>query len=270
MGIVLLQDPADLQHILFLAHKACGDDVKTLFNAEQNIAHIGIADIRHGQIRSGHVHTLMVGNRAAVYHTADDIRIRNLLHDHLDQTVVDQDPGACAHIVHQILIGNGCDLIGSHDLVRGQSELLPRHKLRLSALKIPQPDLRSLGIKENGHRHVQLPAHLADRIKFRALLRMISMGKITACNVHSGKDDLSYHFLALRSGSDRADHFGFSHIQFLRPVMVSIMSSEGENPPPSGFSTPCTFSPSRTYLFINLMISSVISSPGMISGIPGG
>ena len=243
MGIVLLQDPADLQHILFLAHKACRDDIESLFNTEEDIVHIGFADVRHGKIRPGHIHALVVGNRAAVYHAAHDIRIRDLFHDHFNQAVVDQDPGTGTDVIYQIFIRNGGDLIGSHDLVCGQRKRLPRHKLRLSALKISQPDLRSLGIKENGYRHVQLPAHLTDRIEFRSLLCMIPVGKITAGYVHPCKDDLPYLFLTLGSGSDRADHFGFSHILFLRPVMVSMMSSRAENPPPSGFSTPCMFRP---------------------------
>ena len=270
MRIVLYQNLTDLKYILFLTHKACRNNIKSLLNSEQNIAHVGFTDVRHGKIRSRHIDTLVVGNRAAVYHTADDIRIRNLFHDHLDQTIVDQNSGASAHVIYQILIGNGSDLVRSHDLVRGQGELLSGYQLRLSAFKVSQSDLRSLCIEKDGDRHVQLPAHLPDRVKFSALLLMISMRKVTAGNIHSGKDDFPYFFFTLGCGSDRANHFCFSHIQFLRPFMVSIVSSRAETPPPPGLSTPCTFSPSRTYLSINLMSSSVMTSPGMISGIPGG
>ena len=217
----------------------------------------------------------MVGYRSAVYNIADDIRVRNFLHGHLDQAVVNQNRGSRTDIMDQFFISNGCYFIRTHYFLCCECKLLSCFQHYLSAFKITQTDFRSLCIQKRSDGKIQFLAHLAHSIIFTMLLFMISMGKIKTGYVHSCQHEFSQLFLTLGCGSDRTDNFGFSHINSFRCLHTCHLSIDICKSPVNpllspAFSTPCTFSLCLTYISINLMTSSVITSPGITRGIPGG
>ncbi len=175
LGIVLIQNPAHLQHILFITYKRCRDNIKSQFNTEQDIIPVAFTDIRHGKLRARHIHALVIGNRSAVYNITDNIGIRNFFHRHLNQAVVDENRGSHTDIIYQLLIGNGSHFFRSHHFPGGQGEFLSGLQINLAAFKIPQTDFRSLGIQQRRNGKIQFLAHLAHSVIFSVLFFMISM-----------------------------------------------------------------------------------------------
>ena len=88
----------------------------------------------------------MIGYKTSVDYSADNLFTSDLFYRHLDQAVINEDRCTNFDIVFQILIGNRSFLGGSHNFFRGQDELLTGYQLYLTAFKITQTDLRSLGI----------------------------------------------------------------------------------------------------------------------------
>ena len=142
----VLYDLAHFLNIFLGSDKGSCDKVKSVLYTEDNICQIHLTDIRHGQNCSGHIHALMIGYKTTVDHSADNLFTSDLFYRHLDQTVINEDRCTDFDIVFQILIGNRCFLDGSHNFFRGQDELLSGYQLYLTAFKITQTDLRSLGI----------------------------------------------------------------------------------------------------------------------------
>ena len=81
---MLFQDLSDFKDILPASDKGCRQNVIPHLNAEQDIRSVYFADIRHGQNRPRHIDTLVVGDKAAVFHAAYDLLPPDFLYCHLD------------------------------------------------------------------------------------------------------------------------------------------------------------------------------------------
>ena len=66
VAVVLFQNVADLQDVLGGAGKGGGDVVEAVFDAEDDVGAVLLADKGHGQLGAGHVDALVVGDPAAV------------------------------------------------------------------------------------------------------------------------------------------------------------------------------------------------------------
>ena len=157
---MLLKNFSELVNIFLTPYKGCGDKLIALLDAKQNILHIRVADIRHGEDRTRYIYTLMIRYEASVDDTADNVLSADFLHLQLDQSVVNQKSGSHRNIIFKVLIGNGRSLCRSHNFLCRQGKSLPRPKLYLTALKIPQTDFRSLCIQHSRNRQPKLLANL--------------------------------------------------------------------------------------------------------------
>ena len=127
----------------------------------------------------------MIRDYSAVQNTAHNIGLCNADNLHFNQSVVNQNPVADIHIIHQILIRNRYPVLISQDIFRHQYECLPFFQLNSSILKITNPNLGTLGIQQESYRKVQLLSdllHLSDRLP---VLLMRSVGKINSGHAHA-------------------------------------------------------------------------------------
>ena len=123
LGVVLVQDVADIHNVLRVAGKAGGDQVKALLDAKQNIARVALAHIRHGQMHAGNVDALLGLDDAVIADRADNVGVADLVNAQLDQTVVQHDPATGLDVVGQLLVSDGADFVRALYAAGGQGEL---------------------------------------------------------------------------------------------------------------------------------------------------
>jgi len=88
IGIMLIQQVAYIHNILCAAGKTGGDQVIPLFNTKQDIIAVTLAHIRHGQVHTGNVDTLLSLDHTIIFHGADDIRIGNAFDAQGNQAII--------------------------------------------------------------------------------------------------------------------------------------------------------------------------------------
>ena len=103
-------------------------------------------------MHAGDVDALLVLDLAAVQHLADDVGVVDGLDLQLDQAVVQHDGAAGLHVLRQILVGDGADLLGALDLAGGQGEHLAGIQHLGAVLKVLQADLGALGVQQGSDR----------------------------------------------------------------------------------------------------------------------
>ena len=120
VGVVLVQQVADVVDVLCGAHEGSGDEIKAVLDAEDDVLAILLAQVRHGQVDAGDIDALLGLDLAVVQHGAGDVGVGDLLDAQHDQAVVQHDGAALVDILRQVLIGNGADLLGALHLAGGQ------------------------------------------------------------------------------------------------------------------------------------------------------
>ena len=185
VGLVLVQQTADLQHILGVAAEGSGDKVKVLLDAEENICPVLGAHIRHGQVDAGDVDPLLILDGAAVFHAADDISVADLQGGHTDETVVQHDGGAGLHILRQVPIADRADLLGALHFTGGQGEGLAGLQDLLAIDKASQTDLRALGVQQSAHRDAQFGTSGLQVFQPDLMLGVASVREVKAGHVHA-------------------------------------------------------------------------------------
>ena len=133
VGVVLIQQAANLHHVLGAAAEGRRHKVKALLDAKEQVLPVLGAHVGHGQMHAGDVHALPVLDGSAVLHQTGDVRLRPLQHLHADEAVVQHDLAAGVHILGQVLVAHGADVLRAGDLAGGEGELLPglQHDLAL-------------------------------------------------------------------------------------------------------------------------------------------
>ena len=229
LSAVLAQDVAHLADIGGGSREACRNVVKAGFAPEDQIVPVLRADERHRQVCPGDVDALVVRDLAAVAHGADDVRIRDLIDAHADETVIDEDGAADRHILRKALVGDGAAGLIAQDLLGGQGELLTGLEFHGAVLEIAQADLRSLGVQEGGDRKIQLLAHLQHLVKALLVLLVGAMGKIEAGDIHAGLHQFADGLLVIARRSECADDLGLSHsvLQFSSDLISVLLLKNG-------------------------------------------
>ena len=211
VGVVLVQQVADVVHVLCGAHEGSGDEVKALLDAEDDVVLIALAHIRHGQMHAGHVDALLVLDLAVVQHLADDVGVVHGLDLQLDEAVVQHDGAAGLHVLRQVLIGDGADLLGALHLAGGQGEGLAGFQHFGAVLEVAQADLGALGVQQGSHRQAQFLADGLQLFKAAQVLLVGAVGKIETGNIHAVGDQLAQDALLIGRRAQGADDLGFSH-----------------------------------------------------------
>ena len=212
-----VQQAANLQYIGGAAYKGGCDEVKALLNTKQDVIAVLRAHIRHRELGAGHIHALMVGDRAAVLHGADNVVALNDVHLHADKAVVQQHTRAGREVLRQFFVSDGTDVFVAFNIARGERKCLPGFQRDLAVFKILQADLRAFGIQQGGHRHTQLVAQCAQLGQPGGVFLVGAMGKVETGYIHPAHDHIAHHAFLICGRSQRADDFCFTqHSQILQ------------------------------------------------------
>ena len=117
----------------------------------------------------------MVGDRAAVDDCADDLGVGLGVDAQADQTVIDQDHAADAHVCRKVLVSYGSSGVVAHHFFCGQCKGLAFFEYYFAAFKVAQADLRPLGIKKCRHGLAHLAAHADDSAELGLVLLMCAV-----------------------------------------------------------------------------------------------
>ena len=221
IGIILVEQVADIVHILCGAHEGSSDEVKALLCAKDDIVAVALAHIRHGQMHAGHIDTLLVLDLAVVQHLAHDVGVVHGDDLQLDQAVVQHDGAAGLHILRQVLIGDGADLLGAFHLAGGQGEGLAGFQHFSAVLEVLQADLGALGVQQGSDRLAQLFTDGLQLFKAAQMLLVRAVGKIKTGNIHAVGDQLAQNAFLIGGRAQSADDLCFSHILLLPPTTTS-------------------------------------------------
>ena len=209
---VFPQKAPDSQNVLGGADKGGRHKIEPLPDTEEQVLLIGIAKVGHGKGDAGDVNPLVVGDLAAVDHGAGDVGIGNGLHPQLHQAVINQDAAAGDHVPRESLVGDGSLLLGPHHLAGGEGKGSAASQLDAPPLKIPQANLRSLGIQQGGNGQPQLRPQLPHQPQLFQVLLVAAVGKVEAADVHSQQHHFAQGHLVAGGWAKGADNLCFSHI----------------------------------------------------------
>ena len=223
VGIVLVQQVADIVHVLCGAHKGGGDEIIALLDAEDDVILIALAHIRHGQVHAGHIDALLVLDLAAIQYGADDVGVVHGLDLQLDQAVVQHDGTVRLHVHGQILVGDGADLVGALHIAGGQGKGLAGNQILNAVLKVLQADLGTLGVQQCGHGLTQLLAQSLQLFKAAQMLLVGTVGKIEAGHVHAVGDQIAQHAFLIGGRAKGANNFRLSHAIYLRQLSLTYI-----------------------------------------------
>ena len=221
-AVVGLEDLADLLDVLRCTGEGSRDKIVAHAAAELDVGAVLLADERHRQVSAGKVHALVVGDRAAVDDRADHLGVRLGIDAQANETVIDEDHPANCYVGRQILVSDRCPCVVAQHLFRGERKSLPLLKFDLSAVKIAQADLRSLGVEQRRDRQAELTAQANYSAELGFVLLVGSVREIESRHVHACFNELLEHLLALACRSNRADNFGLAHFRYLTYFYVAI------------------------------------------------
>ena len=172
LAAVSIQDLADIADILRRPCKGSGNIFIAQLAAEFDVFAVLVTDEGHGQVRVRDIHALVVGDGAAVDDSAVDICIGDVFNLQLDQAVIDQDHAALGYVFDQVLVTDGSAFSCSHHFLGRKREALALFENDFPALKIAQPDLRSLCVHQRGDGFSHFLADTHQTFKFISVLLM--------------------------------------------------------------------------------------------------
>ena len=211
VGIVLIEQVADVVHILCGAHKGSSDEVKAVLHAKDDVLAVLLAQIGHGQMHAGHIDTLFGLDLAAVQHGADDVGVGDLLNVQHDQAVVQHDGAAGLHVLGQILVSDGADLLGALHLAGGQGKGLAGFQHLHTVLELLQADLGALGVQQGGNGLAQLLTQRLQLCQTAAVLLVGTVGEVETGHVHAVCDQVAQDIALIGRRAQGADDLRFSH-----------------------------------------------------------
>lgn len=164
-GVVLMlfELLADLKHITRPPGEGSGDEIRLHLAGKGDVGLVSLAHKGHGEGGTRDVDPFVGGYGSSVEHRADDIRVGGLLHDKVDQAVVDEDVAAFIHVSGQSRKADRSPLRRSFGRDSGQGEgvsRLERHFFREGA----QPDFRPFGVDKDRNGQAQLLPQCPDPV----------------------------------------------------------------------------------------------------------
>ena len=211
VGVVLVQQVADVVDVLCGAHEGSSDEVEALLDTEDDVIAVALAQVGHGQVDAGNIDALLGLDLAAVEHFADDVGVRDALDGQLDEAVVQHDGAALVDILGQVLVGDGADLLGALHLAGGQGEGLTGFQHLNAVLELLQADLGAFGVQQGSNGLVQLSADSLQHVQTALVLLVGAVGKVEAGHVHAVGDQLAQDAVLIGRRAKGADDLRFSH-----------------------------------------------------------
>ena len=211
VSAVLLEHLTDGFHISGAAHEGSGHEVKVILHAEADIGNIAFSQGRELDMRAGDIDGLVGRQDAAVFHSADNILVPDLLHPDGYQTVVNENHLSGFHLVGQIGVSHGNPGLIACDVICGQGKGVAGVQFNALALKALDTDFRSPGIQNRCHSHAHTVPHGFQAVQAFQMLGMAAVGEIEAGRVHSPLNQGADHLFIVHSGTQGADNFCFPH-----------------------------------------------------------
>ena len=211
VGVILVQQVADVVDVLCGADEGSGDEIEALLDAEDDVVAVALAQVGHGQVDAGDIDALLGLDLAAVEHFADDVGVRDALDGQLDEAVVQHDGAALVDVLGQVLVGDGADLLGALHLAGGQGEGLAGFQHLDAVLELLQTDLGTFGVQQSGHGLAQLGAEGLQHIQTALVLLVGAVGKVEAGHVHAVGDQFAQDAVLIGRRAKGADDLRFSH-----------------------------------------------------------
>ena len=215
VALALVQHAAYLQHVGGAAHERGGDEIEPLLYAEADVVLILRRHIRHRKVHVRHVHALMVRHGAVVLYSAHNVAAVDVLHRQGDKPVVQQDARAGAHILRQLFIGDGADILIAHHFAGGEGERLPGLQLHPAVFEIAQAYFGALCVQQGGDGHIQLVAQLLQLCQTARVVLMGAVREVEAGHIHARTYHVAQHALPVGGGAQRAYDFRLSHKKHL-------------------------------------------------------
>ena len=211
LGVVLVQDVADIHNVLRVAGKAGGDQVKALLDTKQNIARVALAHIRHGQMHAGNIDALLGLDDAVIADRAGNVGVADFVNAQLDQAVVQHDPATGLDVVGQLFVSDGADFVRALYAAGGQGELLAGGQLLHTVLELTQTNLGTLGVQHTGNGQVQLLGQCAYLVIAALVLLVVAMRKVETRDVHAVLHQLAQNARLIGGRTHSTDDLGFTH-----------------------------------------------------------
>ena len=211
VGMIFIQNVPDLQNVLRAAHKAGRNEIKAVFDTEQNILPVLAAHIWNSQGDVRHIDAFFILNDSAVLHPAVNVGAGNALHVHADQTIVQKDLVPLMQITGKFFVGHLRNAAVSQHFAGGQSEFLTILQHGAAPIKLYQAHLRAFGVQQSGNRAIQFRSQALQHLQAAGMLGIISMRKIKTRHVHTTEDHIPQDIFPVRRRAERADDFGFPH-----------------------------------------------------------
>ena len=102
MSAVIVQELAQLNNVLLATHKGCGNKIDVLLNTKNEIGFVLVAEVGHINVEIRNIDALVVGERTADVHAANNIGFGGVGYGHGNLTVVEQNAHACIKLARQI------------------------------------------------------------------------------------------------------------------------------------------------------------------------
>ena len=229
---VRAQEAVEIDQILPARHEGCGHEVHVVFDAEEQVALVLLAQKRLLEHLVRKAHALAVGQHAAGGDAADDVRVGRGGDGQRDEPVVDEHGVARLEILREPGIAHGHALGIAGDGLGRERERVAAVQLDLPVFKRADAVLGALRVEHDGDGQVELRAQLLDAVDAYLVLGVRAVGKVQARDVHAREHHGAQRLLAVAGGADGADDLRFSHIRLpLRMLRFTFSSCRTSGAP---------------------------------------
>ena len=174
-----------------------------------DVLHVLGGERRRGQAATGLVDALVVAQHAAQHHARMHLVAHHALHGQLQQTVVEQQRVAGAHVARQFLVvqAHGADVAGL-GARRIQDEGLASHQHDLAFGELADADLGALQVGHDGDGLAHLGCDVPHQLRQRDVVFCLAVAEIQPHHVHASPHQLLQHLGRVGCGADGGDDLG--------------------------------------------------------------
>ena len=232
LAAVGAQEGVEVGQVLLARHEGRGHEVHVVFDAEEQVALVLLAQKRLLEHLVREAHALAVREHAAGGDAADDVRVGRGGDGQGDEPVVDEHGVARLKILREPGIAHGHALGIAGDGLGRERERVAAVQLDLPVRERADAVLRALRVEHDGDGQVELRAQLLDPVNAHLVLGVRAVGKVQARDVHAREHHGAQRLLAVAGGANGADDLRFSHIRLpLRMLRFTFSSCRTSGAP---------------------------------------
>ena len=144
--------------------EGAGDKVDALFDAEEDIALVLVAQIFEGERFPREEHTLFIGQVAADFDARLYLRFADFRDLEDEEPVVEQDGISGFQIVDDLFIRDGYARLVAFDIFGGEGKFVSLFEGDPVIFESPDAQFRALRVQHDGQGDVQFFAHFFDEL----------------------------------------------------------------------------------------------------------